>query len=163
MHPNAQLLERFYFAFKNRDWKTMAECYTPDAIFQDPVFRELRGWEIGAMWRMLCERGTDLELTFGDIQADDLSGSAHWEARYTFSKTKRKVHNVIDARFDFRGGLILQHKDHFSLWRWLGMAIGPAGKVLGWLPTMQNAVRLEARHGLEKFVIDRGIVPPGMG
>ena len=41
-------------------------------------------------------------------------GSAHWEADYTFSATKRKVHNVVDARFELRDGLIVKHTDVFD-------------------------------------------------
>ena len=39
------------------------------------------------------------------------TGRAHWEADYTFSSTGRKVHNVIDATFEFEGGLIRAHRD----------------------------------------------------
>ena len=81
----------------------MAACYAPDATFRDPAF-DLAGAEVGAMWAMLCARGKDLALEWRDVRADDRAGSAHWEARYTFSVTGRPVHNVIDAAFTFRDG-----------------------------------------------------------
>ncbi len=68
----------------------MASCYRDDASFSDPAFADLEGWNIGAMWRMLCERGKDLELIFQDVEANDTTGSAHWEADYTFSVTSRQ-------------------------------------------------------------------------
>lgn len=152
VHPNAELIERFYFAFKNRDHLGMAACYREDARFWDPVFLALQGPEIGAMWRMLCERGKDLEITWSDVHADEHVGRARWEAVYTFSKTKRRVHNVIQARFDFAGGKIAAHRDDFDLWRWLRMAIGPVGIAFGWLPQLQDTVRREARQGLDAFI-----------
>ena len=52
---NAALINRFYEAFARQDGETMAACYAPDAHFHDPVFQDLHGDEVGAMWRMLCE------------------------------------------------------------------------------------------------------------
>jgi ketosteroid isomerase-like protein len=151
LHPNAQLIERFYAAFQRRDPDGMIACYAPDVWFSDPVFRDLRGPRAGAMWRMLAERATSLELTFGDIAADDTTGRAHWEARYVFSATGRHVHNVIDARFELQGGKIVRHADSFDLWRWAGMALGAKGKLLGWAPPIQNAIHRTALKGLEAF------------
>ncbi|MEO7762395.1 MAG: nuclear transport factor 2 family protein, partial [Casimicrobiaceae bacterium] len=104
MHPNATLLTNFYTAFAARDGDAMASAYTSDAQFSDPVFTDLKGAEVGSMWKMLCSRATDLRVEARDISADNLEGKAHWEAWYTFTKTGRPVHNVIDATFEFRDG-----------------------------------------------------------
>lgn len=152
MHPNQTLLTRFYEAFQKRDAAGMTACYAKDVEFWDPVFNQLRGDEAGAMWRMLAARAKDLVVTFRDVRADDRSGSAHWEATYPFSKTGRTVHNVIDASFEFKDGLIVRHTDRFDLWRWMRMALGGVPGVLGFLPPIQGAVRREARAGLDKFI-----------
>jgi len=151
MHLHAQLLHTFYTSFQRRDAVGMTACYHPQVVFSDPVFVNLRGEQAVAMWHMLCARGKDLEITFTDVQADDQRGSAHWEARYTFSKRSRKVHNVIEAVFVFQDGQIIQHTDTFNLWRWAGMALGPTGALLGWTPFVQAAIRKEAMAGLEAF------------
>lgn len=151
-HPNAALIESFYRAFQRRDADAMAACYAPDVQFSDPVFTDLRGERAGAMWKMLCGRAADLEVTFSDVKADDSTGSARWEARYTYSVTGRKVHNVIDASFRFRDGKIVEHRDRFDLWRWSGMALGPVGKLLGWAPPLQAKIRRTAGGALEKFI-----------
>jgi limonene-1,2-epoxide hydrolase len=156
MHPNAELLTGFYRAFAAKDGAAMASAYQPDAHFSDPVFTDLHGAEVGAMWRMLCSRATDLRVEASNISADELNGQAHWEAWYTFAKTGRKVHNVIDANFEFFDGKIIAHRDTFDLWRWTGMAMGLSGKMLGWTPFMQNAVRKEARAGLAKYMAKGG-------
>ena len=153
MHPNAEFLGDFYNAFAARDGATMAAAYAKDATFTDPVFIELKGAEVGAMWKMLCSRATDLRIETSGIDADATSGRAHWEAWYPFTKTGRTVHNVIDAAFTFNDeGKIIRHVDTFDFHRWAGMALGTSGKLLGWTPLIRNAVRKEARRGLEKFM-----------
>ena len=47
----------------------MAACYTPDEQFTDPVFRDLEGREVGAMWQMLCERSDDLSVDLVEHEA----------------------------------------------------------------------------------------------
>jgi ketosteroid isomerase-like protein len=146
----AQRIATFYEAFQRRDGAAMAACYTPDATFRDPAF-DLRGEDVGRMWRMLCERGKDLHLEFANVHADGDRGSADWQAWYSFSKTGRNVHNVIHAEFRFRDGLICEHVDRFDFWRWSRQALGPAGLLLGWTPFLRNKVRTEAARGLAAF------------
>jgi ketosteroid isomerase-like protein len=149
MHANAELVRSFYEAFGRRDSEAMVACYADDVRFSDPVFEDLRGDRAKHMWRMLCERAADLAVEFRDVKADDKTGSAHWEARYTFSATGRKVHNVIDATFRFADGKIVEHTDRFNLWRWSGMALGAKGTLLGWAPFVQGAIRKTAMKGLD--------------
>ncbi len=155
MHPNAQLVDRFYRSFQGRDAAGMAACYHPEVAFSDPVFGRLEGTRVVAMWQMLCGRAKDLAITFDDVRADNDAGAAHWEARYSFGPKRRPVHNVIEAAFSFRDGLIVRHADTFDLWRWARMALGPAGIVLGWTPMLQAAIRKDARRGLDAFLAKR--------
>lgn len=152
MHPNAELLQTFYTCFQARDHAGMAPCYHREARFSDPVFTDLKGWHAPAMWRMLCERGKDLDLTFSGVEANDDTGAARWEAKYTFSATGNKVHNIITARFTFRDGLIHTHNDSFDLYRWATQALGLKGRLIGWLPPVQNAIRKQAMGGLTSYI-----------
>lgn len=145
------LLTRFYEAFQRRDGAAMAACYHAEARFSDPVFPNLHGNQIGAMWTMLCERAQGFSLEFSGVQADAERGRAHWEARYLFSKTGRKVHNIIDAEFRFKGDLILEHIDHFDFWRWSRQALGLPGLLLGWSGFLRGKVQAEAARGLAAF------------
>lgn len=142
------MINRLYVAFSARDHETMARCYAADARFSDPVFTDLRGPEVGAMWRMLCRRATDLKIEFTDVQSAGDAGSAHWEAWYTYTANGRPVHNVIDATFTFRDGLIATHRDDFDLYRWTRQALGPTGLLLGWTPLVQQAIRRKAKRAL---------------
>jgi ketosteroid isomerase-like protein len=149
---NAALIDRFYGAFAGRDHEAMAACYVPDARFTDPVFRDLEGDEVRAMWQMLCERGRDLELSHSDVHTEGDRGSARWVADYTFSGTGRPVHNEIEASFRFRDGLIAEHTDSFDLWLWARQALGTTGLLLGWSPPVPNQIRGQARDNLAEFI-----------
>lgn len=152
MNPNEQLIYDFYSAFQARDGGKMVSFYHPNVDFSDAAFGELHGRQATAMWRMLCARGADLKIAFERIHADDKTGSAHWEAWYTFSATGRKVHNVIEATFAFKDGKIIEHRDRFNFWRWATQALGPLGLLLGWTPYLQGKVRAQALSGLEAFM-----------
>jgi ketosteroid isomerase-like protein len=152
MNNNEKLIHQFYTAFQNKDYRTMQELYHPEATFSDPVFDSLDSKGVKAMWEMLVKAGKDLKITFQDIQADDKTGRCHWEAWYTFSRTGKKVHNIIDASFEFKDGKILTHRDRFDFWRWSRQALGMGGLLLGWTPVLQNKIREVARKGLDKFI-----------
>lgn len=155
MHPNAQSIRDFYAALSRCDAEAMVALYAPDIAFSDPVFPALNGEEACGMWRMLCSRAKDLSVESSGIEADDTQGKAHWEARYTFSKTGRTVLNRVSAHFTFRDGKVIRHQDTFDLWAWAGMALGLKGRLLGWLPPVKAAIRKEADAGLRAFLRDR--------
>lgn len=151
MHPNAQLIQRFYQAFQQLDAETMAACYADDVRFSDPAFTNLQGQEAADMWRMLTSRAQNFSLVFDGIEADDTQGKAHWVATYLFSQTGNTVVNDIQARFTFKDGKIVTHTDSFDLWKWSGQALGFKGKLLGWTPFVHKAIRQQAAKGLAQF------------
>ncbi len=161
MHPNQQLIERFYEAFARLEDDAMARCYAPEATFEDEVF-SLRGHrEVTGMWSMLCDsirtQGRDVwKLEFSGVTADTQNGRAHWEAHYRFSATGRLVHNIIDAEFTFTpDGLIATQRDRFNFWRWSRQALGAPGVLLGWTPMLHAKVRSQAGANLRKFLASR--------
>ena len=149
--PNTELIQRFYTAFQQRDIDAMLACYADDIVFSDPAFGELRGELARDMWRMLVARAQEFALTFGEVAADDQAGRAKWSARYRFAATGRMVVNRIDARFRFRDGRIVEHRDTFDLWSWMRQAMGVRGTLLGWSPLVQRAIRTQARRGLDLY------------
>ncbi len=146
------VLHRFYSAFAQRDWSTMGACYADDARFSDPVFPDLDAACVRAMWKMLLTRDSDLRITFKISEESDERGVCEWEAFYTFSRTGRKVHNVIRSEFGLRDGLILRQRDHFDFWRWSRQALGASGWLLGWSPMVRNKVRGIAAAGLRAVI-----------
>ena len=147
---NRALIERFYAAFGECNGAAMTACYAPDAHFRDPAFGDLEGEEIGAMWRMLTGRATDLKIELHEHDADEESGSAHWIARYTFS-TGRPVVNDIQASFRFADGLIVDHVDEFDFRNWAKQALGPSGHLVALLPPLRSKARAKALDQLAAF------------
>jgi len=156
MSDHTELITRFYQAFAERDGEAMAACYHPEATFSDPVFPSLHGREPGGMWRMLTARASDLEIRFSDVSSDGDSGTAHWDADYTFAATGRYVKNSIDAKFTFKDGLIHTHVDDFDFWSWSRQALGVPGVLLGWTPILKNKVQGQASAQLQKFMAKHG-------
>jgi ketosteroid isomerase-like protein len=151
MHPHEILIRDFYAAFARRDAEAMARCYGDEVFFSDPVFPKLHGEEARDMWRMLAARATDLEIVLDEASAGAEGGRARWTARYTFTKTGRKVVNRIEAHFAFRDGRIVRHFDHFSFWRWSAQALGPLGRFLGWFAPVKWMVRKQAAGQLDRY------------
>jgi ketosteroid isomerase-like protein len=152
---NRALIQRLHTALDQADGDAMAACYSPGARFSDPAFGELRGEEVGGMWRMLTSRSTDLDVNLAEHGADDDTGWARWIARYTFTRTGRPVTNDVRARFRFEDGLIAEHDDSFSFYAWSRQALGIPGLLLGWTPLLPSAVRRRARADLEDFLAER--------
>ncbi len=152
MHPHETLITNFYSAFQRGDYATMQSCYHQNAEFSDPVFQHLNSKEVKAMWQMLLTSAKDLKITFNNVKANDREGSCHWEAWYTFSRTGRPVHNIIEARFQFKDGKFIRHQDSFDMWRWSRQALGASGLLLGWSPIVKNKVRATASKALSKFI-----------
>jgi ketosteroid isomerase-like protein len=150
---NRDLIERFYAAFGECNGAAMTACYAPDAHFRDPAFGDLQGPQVGAMWRMLTGRATDLKIELHEHEAGEETGSAHWIARYTFS-TGRPVVNDIQARFRFADGLIADHVDDFDFRRWARQALGPSGSLVALLPPLRSKARAKALGQLEAFMRD---------
>jgi len=148
---NKKTLETFYSAFQRRDGETMAKQYAPTAHFEDAVFK-LDGSKVGSMWKMLCESGKDLKVTYSISDVNKNTGKAHWTAVYTFAATGRKVINHVSATFEFKDGQILRHKDTFSFWKWSSQALGPIGSLLGWTSVIRGRVQSLAARNLENYI-----------
>jgi ketosteroid isomerase-like protein len=148
---NQETIERLYEAFKQCNGAAMTACYAPRARFCDPAFGDLEGEDIGAMWRMLTGRATDLEIELREHEANEETGSAHWIARYTFS-TGRPVVNDIRATFRFApDGRIANHVDEFDFRNWAKQALGPSGHLIALLPPLRAKVRAKALDQLAAF------------
>ena len=153
MQPPALLLNRFYSAFQQLDYKTMQDCYSDEVIFNDPVFGLLEGNEAKAMWEMLCRNAKDFSLIYSDIEVlDDEYATCRWIATYTFSRTGKKVANHVKAFVKIKDGKIIEHSDAFRLSTWIAQAFGWKGIMFGWMNFMKRAVQKQARKSLDAFM-----------
>ena len=146
------IIEKFYTAFRQKDFGTMQSCYHPEAIFTDEVFVNLNAAQVKAMWEMLIKSAKDMELIFKNVQVNGNTASANWIATYTFSLTGRKVINDIQASFELKDGLIYRHRDRFNFYTWAKMAFGSKGVLLGWLPFFRKKLQQVTREKLEGFM-----------
>lgn len=149
---NKDFIVHFYSAFQTLNYEEMQKAYHPEAMFSDPVFGTLNHAEVKAMWQMLLTRGQDLQVAFSNVHATKTEGSCRWEAWYTFSKTGRQVHNIVNTSFEFKDDMIFRQHDSFSLWRWSRFALGVPGIFLGWSPWIQNEIKAGAKKSLKKFI-----------
>ncbi len=148
---NRETIERLYEAFGQCNGAAMTACYAVDAHFRDPAFGDLEGEDVGAMWRMLTGRATDLTIELHEHDANEETGTAHWIARYTFS-TGRAVVNDVQARFRFGpDGKIVDHVDEFDFRNWAKQALGPSGHLIALLPPLRSKVRAKALGQLADF------------
>ena len=149
---NAELIKKFYQSFSNADAEGMVSCYHDEIQFEDPAFGILKGEDAKNMWRMLVERSKgQIKITFRNVVANDKTGSAYWEAHYTFGQTGRKVINKISAQFEFKEGKIIKHTDHFSMWKWSRQALGLSGFLLGWSSFMRKKIQQRSNLLLKSF------------
>jgi ketosteroid isomerase-like protein len=153
MATNTELINNFYSAFQQLDYRGMISNYSNDIVFFDPAFGLLRGDEARSMWEMLCKTARDFSLSYGNIVLlDDEYATCDWVATYTFSKTGRKVVNNVKANMRFEGGRIVEHSDAFSLHKWSSQALGPVGQLLGWNSFFQRRIKNQAKRNLLKFM-----------
>lgn len=147
-----EIIEKFYTAFQQKDFKTMQSLYADEATFNDAVFKNLNSAQAKAMWEMLITKGRDMSLVFSDVRTDGEITKAHWDATYTFSATGRKVINRIDATFKIVDGKIISHSDNFNFYTWAKQAFGLTGYLIGWTDFFENKVKLTAKQNLEAFM-----------
>ena len=148
MHAHEALLQKLYSCLKRKDHAGMAECYHPDAEFQDIAFTLKGRKSIHAMWHMIST--TDLRAEFKVQHADERSGTVNLVDDYTFKDTGRPVHNVIQSEFQFRDGLIIRHHDKCNALKWGIQALGPVKGVLSWL--VPSSRRAKAKEKLDAFI-----------
>ena len=150
MHQNAALLEKLFTCLNEKDHEGMAACYDPEAKFEDIAFNLDGRKQIHAMWHMISE--TDLCACFKVLRADSFDGEVALTDVYTFSETKRPVHNRIRCEFQFRDGLIVNHRDSCNALWWGIQALGPLLGLLSWIVPKKR--KEKARKKLEAFIED---------
>lgn len=152
MKSNETVIEEFYTAFKNKNIKYMQNCYSEEAVFNDPVFSNLSAKEVRSMWEMLIKSGKDMRVEFNNIKANQAGGTAEWHAYYTFSATGKKVINHVHSSFIIGNAKIVKHTDSFDFYKWAGQAFGLKGLMLGWTGFFKAKVSKTASHKLKNYM-----------
>ena len=152
------MILEFYQAFKDLDAEKMVSFYHNEVEFEDPAFGKLKGERAKDMWRMLIasQQGKDFIIEFSNVEENEMKASASWEAKYTFSKTGRKIHNKISAEFQFKDGLIIKHVDHFNLHLWAKQAFGLKGLLIGRSNFFKKQLHQQTNKLLNKYQSQKG-------
>jgi len=147
-HPNADVLTRLFTSLNRHDHAAMADCYDENATFSDIAF-DLNGRkQIHAMWHMICEG--DIQTRFEIVEVDERRAVAQVVDDYTFRSKGRKVHNLIQSRFRFENGRIVDQEDICDTRQWASMALGGiAGFLAGRLSFVRRG---KARRTLDAFI-----------
>lgn len=130
MHlQHEQLLKTLFQCLNAHDFEGIANCYHPDASFQDIAFTLKGKKQIHAMWDFICspdEAGiqSDIQAILLDLSANESTGRAIVVDIYTFRKHKRRVANLIESSFTFQGDKIIRQVDHCDPVCWARQAIG---------------------------------------
>ena len=106
---------------------------------------------------MLCasQKNKNFKVVVSNIEAHNTLGSADWEAFYTFSKTGRKVHNKVEAQFQFKDGLIIKHSDNFNLQHWAKQALGFKGFLLGGTSYFSSKLKAQTNKMLNNYLNEK--------
>jgi ketosteroid isomerase-like protein len=150
--PETKTIRALYEALQTGDGDAMAALYAPGARYSDPIFRDLRGDQVRALWKMICEGSRDLEFKVRRVAGKGGFAEAQWEAKYTFPLTGLPVHNEGSAKFAFEDGLISNHHDDWHFQKWASQALGFKGKALGWTQPFHDAVSRRALEELERYM-----------
>ena len=143
---------KFYEAFKSKDYKTMQSLYAINALFGDEVFMNLSGFETGKMWEMLLKSAKDLEVSYKILSTSRNKAKVKWEAAYTFTKTGRKVHNVVISRFEIEDGKIVTQKDKFNFGKWSRQSLGFFPWLISFTGITRKKVQEAAEISLNDFI-----------
>lgn len=129
MHPNEQLLAKYFECLNDHDSKGMANCYHEEATFHDIAFNLNGKKQIYAMWDMICSDNSagvhsDIQVSVQKLSANDSTGKATTLQDYTYRDNGHNVHNKINSIFEFKEGLIIKQKDDCDPVCWANQAFG---------------------------------------
>ncbi len=148
----SDIVSTFYEAMKAKDFRTMADLYAINALFTDPVFPGLSGFEAGKMWEMLLKNSQDFTLDYTVLESDKEHAKVRWVARYTFSKTGRRVRNEVVSTFELMDGKILTQRDRFNFKRWARQALGFFPWLFSFTGVTQKKVQETAGRSLNDYI-----------
>lgn len=151
-----EVVKTFYDAFQKRDYKTMQSLYALNSVFTDPVFPNLTSFQAGGMWEMLLKAGKDLEMDYKIVDTSKTKAKVKWTAKYTFTKTGRKVINKVTSELEIIDGKIVIHRDSFNFRRWARQALGFFPWMFSFTGITQKKVQEQALIALNDYIRKEG-------
>jgi hypothetical protein len=144
-----QITRQFFDQLIARDLAGMLALYHPNIHYSNPFF-ELRGVDVGALWRMSWSYLPDIRVACTD--SDIRGSSVYWQASYTYPPTGRYIEQHLTADLTFVDGTIIRHVDRFNIHEWAHKAYGTVGALFGGWRMFERRIAVKARTRLAAFV-----------
>lgn len=150
---NEETVYHFYKSLNEGNVDAMLSCYHPEIVFEDPIFGELHGERAMHMWRMLLKRpNSKLRIKVENVHQIRGMVMCLWTAKYEYGKNKRKVYNVVESQFMFKGSKVFEHRDSFHTYMWIKQALGMMGFLFGWSNWYQDLIKKQANRHLDSYI-----------
>ena len=154
MNQNEATIHRFFTAYQNKEYTTMQNCYSKDAVYNSPIYGLINAEHVKAMWEMICKTNEEESLHFEKIELlDHEYTTCDWSLAYYY--TNRRINNKIKSYLRLENGLIIEHTDAFDLYKWSRMAFGLTGLLIGWSKFFQKKIQKSTRNKLSEFIISK--------
>ena len=130
----------------------MNSLYHKEAFFEDPAFGRINVARASMMWTMLTTSKNLDAIDYEILASSEEEVRVFWQAYYRFGPKERPVHNKIISTLRFKDGLIVDHKDEFSLYRWAIQALGGMAYLMAWTPYFKKKLQQETNKRLDRFI-----------
>ncbi|WP_368487129.1 nuclear transport factor 2 family protein [Spiroplasma sp. DGKH1] len=146
-----EIMNKFYTAFANADWKTMNDLYDRNVVFNDEIFTDLNYEYVTAMWESLISNKENNKMKVKyELKEENDDVYVVWTASYLFGPKRRQVINIVTSNMEIKNDKIIKHNDSFNFKKWASQALGMPGKLFG--NALQKKVSKKALENLTNYI-----------
>ncbi len=149
-------IQRFIDSLSRRDVAALQAGYHAQASLSDPLHPDLRGPQVGCLWRWRLHRCEGWDVRALTWAGDERKARLRWQVDWRLRERGGRGRTTIDTTFTFWDDLIVRQVDEYPVWPQLGRCQGLTGWALGWLPAWQGRSRRVLAGRLAEFA-ERGI------
>ena len=150
---NKNIVEKFYTAFSNKDYKSIFYSLSENIIYHDPIYGLLEGDVVRWLWQMRCERLHNASFKFWDIEAlDHEYMTCQWQIQYFNNASGADVVMKGKAYMRVIDGKITEQSEGYRLSDWLAISHGWMGKLFGWTGYMQRKEKKKFAEMLNRYI-----------
>ena len=141
------IIESFFKALQNRDFKKMESCYDRNIQYFDPLYGFLKKNEVMYMWKLFYLPLQEFNMSFENMKDE---GEGYYSIQYEFSffnqHVNRQLTRKIKSHIRIVNGLIAEQSNAFRIHEWCKQENGIIGVLIGWNKYYQNKIKLRARR-----------------
>jgi hypothetical protein len=143
-----QLIVRFFEAYNQNDWQSIARCYHDKASFSDPIYPDLREESIVYLWFDRLATRKKVDLKFRVVFADERKVQVEWSGLSPLHGRSVRINGL--STFALWDEAIVRHVDEYSFVDWSRQALGWKAWLMGGLRFYQTRVQRSARSQLDQ-------------